>query len=216
MAYSRTNQPADRALTIVLVAALHAGVLALVISGLRVSFINKVNPPPISATNTPVTVPEPTRAPRPHPRTAEARPIPRPADPLPLDPRLADPGPILPTQGTGSSGTAAADDGLIRLPLPPLPSPEPTAALGPRPLGNPGLWATDADYPTNELRLGHAGRVGFLLSVDANGRVGSCTVTGSSGFPALDKATCALMIRRGRFQAGPGTWSSAVRWQIPD
>ena len=49
------------------------------------------------------------------------------------------------------------------------------------------------------------------------------TVTGSSGHPALDAATCRLYPRRARFSAardGAGnpiesTYADRVRWQLP-
>jgi protein TonB len=49
-------------------------------------------------------------------------------------------------------------------------------------------------------------------------------VTGSSGNSELDQSTCRNMERRARFdpkldaQGNPttGTWSNAVRWEIPE
>jgi protein TonB len=93
-----------------------------------------------------------------------------------------------------------------------------------RPLGQPGTWVGESDYPTGELRLGHAGAVGFSLTIGSAGQVTGCTVTRSSGYRALDEATCRLLARRARFEPArdeqglpaAGAYASTVRWQIPD
>lgn len=218
MAYSRTVQPANRAATLAVVAALHVGVLYAVVKGLSVVFVPTIDPPPISATNTPLPVAPPTTKAEHTSHRSETRPLTtRPAEPLgpvtqiPLDP-------ILPRPGGEAIGT-----GPEILPRPILPTPESLPIRPPRPLGSPAQWISDADYPAPDLRMGHAGRVGFTLDVTAAGRVTSCTVTVTSGYPSLDVATCNLLIRRARFQPGAdgtgqpssGTYSGAVRWQIP-
>jgi len=53
--------------------------------------------------------------------------------------------------------------------------------------------------------------------------VQSCTVTTTSGFPGLDKATCDNVGRRARVEpatdssgnAVHGTYSGSIRWVIP-
>ena len=75
-----------------------------------------------------------------------------------------------------------------------------------------------------DLREGNQGRVGFALSLAADGRVAACRVTSSSGHPGLDEATCALVSRRARFtpatgpdgHPGAGSYSGTIRWVIPD
>ena len=60
--------------------------------------------------------------------------------------------------------------------------------------------------------------------IAASGRVESCTITGSSGHPELDRATCELVARRARFDPAKdssgakvsGTYTSSVRWQLPE
>lgn len=103
--------------------------------------------------------------------------------------------------------------------------PEPTIRepLPPRPRGYPGNWANSNDYPSRALRDEIEGVVRFVVQVDEAGRVVGCAITGSSGSPDLDAATCSLMQRRARFNPAtdangtpvPGSWSSSVRWQIP-
>ena len=216
MAYSRTIQPANRAATLAVVAALHVGVLYAVVKGLSVVFVPTIDPPPISATNTPAD--EPTTRPEPTTRQRDTHPLTTPTpDPLgPITQIPLDPIPL--KQGGETIGT-----GPEILPRPTLPTPEPLPIRPPRPMGSPGQWISDADYPAPDLRMGHAGRVGFTLEVSASGRVTGCTVTASSGYPSLDQATCNLLTRRARFQPGAdgtgqpsaGTYAGAVRWQIP-
>jgi protein TonB len=91
------------------------------------------------------------------------------------------------------------------------------------PKGNPGNWANANDYPSRALREEKEGVTRFTVQVSADGRVTNCSVTGSSGTPELDSTTCSLITRRGRFNPatnGEGqpiasSWSSSVRWQIP-
>lgn len=93
----------------------------------------------------------------------------------------------------------------------------------PTPRGNPGGWASPRDYPSRALREEREGVTRFRVNVDAGGRVTSCQVTGSSGHSDLDDTTCKLIQRRGRFRPATdgngedtsGTWSSAVKWEIP-
>ncbi len=93
----------------------------------------------------------------------------------------------------------------------------------PTPASNPGEWASSNDYPAAALREEIEGVVRFILTVNAQGRVVDCVVTGSSGSDVLDEATCRLIAARASFEpaqglfdkAARGTWSSAVRWEIP-
>ena len=114
-----------------------------------------------------------------------------------------------------------------------LPRPEPVAVTPPQPKftpkgavpkGSPANWATTNDYPTRALREERAGSTGFRVSVGADGRVTSCSVTSSSGSPDLDEATCTNVTRRARFtpatdgEGNPtnGAYSGRIRWVIPE
>ena len=124
-------------------------------------------------------------------------------------------------------------------PLPPpppnlAPNPAPAAPAAPPPpkftpkgavpKGAPGNWATTNDYPTRALREERAGTTSFRVSVSADGRVSSCSITGSSGSPDLDEATCSNVTRRARFtpatdgEGNPttGSYQGRIRWVIPD
>lgn len=112
---------------------------------------------------------------------------------------------------------------VVAPPAPPAP-PAPKGATSPvQPRGNPGSWATDADYPQRALREERAGTTGFRVTVGTDGRVVDCTVTSSSGSPDLDEATCKNVTRRARFkpalqngQPVQATYSNRIRWVIPE
>jgi len=54
------------------------------------------------------------------------------------------------------------------------------------------------NYPPRALKAGQQGKVGFRLVVEPDGSLGSCDVTQSSGFEALDDETCEIILRNAR------------------
>ena len=109
----------------------------------------------------------------------------------------------------------------------PGPSTRPSPAFDPvsaRPRNDPGLWVTTADYKSNWINREMVGTARFRLQIAASGKVENCTITGSSGHPELDRATCDLVTRRAKFEPAKdasgaktgGTYSSAVRWVLPE
>jgi TonB family C-terminal domain len=78
------------------------------------------------------------------------------------------------------------------------------------------------DYPDAAVLLGQEGVVEAQLTIAANGRPTDCTIAHSSGFPALDGATCKAFRTRARFkpaldsQGRPtiAKWVQTVRWAI--
>jgi len=103
---------------------------------------------------------------------------------------------------------------------PPPPKPQPP---GSRLLPiNPGSWVSNDDYPSLGLRENMQGMVRFTLTVEPTGRVSGCQVDKSSGWPVLDRTTCALMQRRARFapatdSAGmpiAATYTNRFRWDM--
>src|SRR3954470_23289533 len=48
-------------------------------------------------------------------------------------------------------------------------------------------------YPQGALKRGEQGRVAFRLTIEPTGTIGTCEVTESSGFKALDAETCDIM-----------------------
>ena len=92
------------------------------------------------------------------------------------------------------------------------------------PRGNPSRWATTEDYPARALREEAQGTTRFTVEVGPNGRVASCSISGSSGNTSLDETTCRLVTQRARFdpkldaEGNPttGTYSNRIRWEIPE
>lgn len=109
----------------------------------------------------------------------------------------------------------------------PVVTPKPTPRFSPeaaRPRNNPASWVTEADYRSSWINREMIGTARFRLQLTAEGKVQTCTVTGSSGYPELDQATCDLVSRRARFDPAKddtgapvsGTYSSSVKWQLPE
>lgn len=95
-------------------------------------------------------------------------------------------------------------------------------AATPVPSTNPGGWVTVDDYPPEALAVRAQGRITFTLNVGNDGRPTGCIIVQSSGFAALDNATCQLLMARARFQpAGAdgytsrNSYTNSVRWQLP-
>ena len=116
--------------------------------------------------------------------------------------------------------------------LPPPPQAQPPTAPAPkskygsqiaRPIGNPSIWITQADYPTRAMREKREGTVTFKIIVLADGRPGACSIANSSGHPDLDAVTCMIIMRRARFEQvddGAQTiinrnYSGRIRWKVP-
>lgn len=114
-----------------------------------------------------------------------------------------------------------------------VPTPTPQPGLTPRPVfdpsparprGNPGLWVTVDDYRSSWINQEKTGTVRFRLEVGASGRVENCTITASSGHSELDAATCKLVTSRAKFDPAKdgtgakvsGSYSNAVRWELPE
>lgn len=71
--------------------------------------------------------------------------------------------------------------------------------------GDPTAWISVDDYPPSSLRAEEEGTATVRYTVNAQGRIGGCSVTKSSGSSALDRATCAALTRRGRYSPALGT-----------
>jgi TonB family protein len=80
--------------------------------------------------------------------------------------------------------------------------PEVMASLSrtPRPVVEPARWFSAADYPMQAVRARLAGSVLTRLIIGADGRVAECFVVEGSGAPVLDRRTCELLLRRGRYE----------------
>ncbi len=219
MAYIDANNTNRKLGTGAVVVLLEAGLAWAVIAGLATNF-TRDRPKDFKAIDFPLPKDPPKQDPV------------KPQDPIKTQPQtqtkpLIDPvidtGPsVLPTFSAGDGGGAIREV-IFTPPTPPSPPPPRFTPKAARPKGAMAGWVTDNDYPTSELRQGHAGRTAYRLSVDSTGKVSNCTVTASSGWPGLDKATCDKLSNRAKFEAATnsdgervaGTFSSAVTWRIP-
>jgi TonB family protein len=85
-------------------------------------------------------------------------------------------------------------------------------------------WIGVDDYPSEAMLNGWEGTTGFRLSIDATGSVRDCAVVAPSGHPLLDRVTCDLMVKRGRFRPATnargepvaGKVQQNMQWQIPN
>lgn len=99
----------------------------------------------------------------------------------------------------------------------------PAAANCSEPYAEGEYWIRDGDYPAEALRKGEQGATGYRLDVDARGCVTGCTIVHPSGIPALDEATCPLLMRRARFRPAidvngapiASTYSNVNWWLLP-
>jgi TonB family protein len=93
----------------------------------------------------------------------------------------------------------------------------------PKPVGSPGRWATNADYPSREMHREIQGTVTFQLKLGTDGAVENCVILLSSDSAALDEQSCKLMRQRAKFAPArdadgkPVTsfYVNRIRWQIP-
>ena len=219
MAYADQQMSGNKITALIIVAILHIALGYALVTGLAYSAIKKIadrvatvdiekekpkEEPPPPPPDKPVTPPPPV-APvppisfeRPAPNIAVVNSIPPPAPPV----AIAIPVPAAPPAA------------------PPPPSFTPKGAA---PKGRPGDWVTTNDYPSRALNENRAGTTSFRLSVGPDGRATGCDITGSSGSPDLDAATCSNLMRRARFTPATdgegkpvsGSYSNRTRWEIP-
>lgn len=220
MAYADQQMSSNRIVAIILVALIHLAVGYALVTGLAYSAVQNVIE---RVTTVDIEEPPPEEEPPPPEPQPETAPPPPVAPPPPIN--IAPSPPQIRTQPTIPPPAPP----VLRVPppapvAPPAPPPPPRVQpKGAEPRGSPSSWANANDYPARALREEREGVTRFSVQVNAEGRVSSCSVTGSSGHSDLDSTTCSLIQRRARFRPatdGNGrpvsdTWSSAVRWEIP-
>ncbi|MEP2737132.1 MAG: energy transducer TonB [Erythrobacter sp.] len=247
MAYSDAMTLRQQGAGIAGVAAVHAGLGALIVLGLAATVV--IDPKPeedtFEATNIwspPPPPPEDVIEPdKPKPKIAAPEvkdpaipPIvipPSPFSPPDTGPRMGTFDPVIPNLGSGGLGDIGLGSGgggaLSDFKPTPTPTPTPTLAFNPvsaSPRNNASRWVTDSDYKSSWIRREMAGVAKFSLGVGTNGRVTDCRVTSSTGYDALDNATCKLIAKRARFTPAKdgsgktveGSFSSSIRWNLPD
>ncbi|WBY17687.1 TonB family protein [Erythrobacteraceae bacterium WH01K] len=229
---SYVNQPTSARQTTAIsgVVIVHAAIGLALVTGLATNFVPQADDEPLIVDDLPLPPPPPREKPQPRDETPA----------LPESERYVPEAPInIPAPRPDVSST-----NIVPLPRPapipapapaPVPQPAPSFAPAPtpsptfdavatRPTNDQSQWITTQDYRSSWIRRGYEGTAGFRLDVAANGRVTGCTITRSTGHAALDEATCDLATRRARFEAArdtsgqktAGSFTSAVRWQIPD
>jgi protein TonB len=218
MAYLNAQSTQRRTAVMGAVAALHAGLAYLLVTGFAATVWDQVDSV-LPARSYPADTPPPPDQSATPSADPDVRPLvaPRPAIDVNRNETTATVIDLVPLPVPSALPSLPAADPVI-------PSPTPSFVPVPaRPLGDPGRWATSDDYPARALREERQGTTRFRVTVGAAGRVRNCEIVASSGSPDLDAATCANVARRARFSPATdasgarvgGTWSSAVRWVIP-
>lgn len=218
MAYADRRSLRTRGTGIAGVVVVHVGLAALVMVGLSTSVTREIITGPFIARNIPATPPPPPPVDDPKPQKNKVQ------TPT-YTPPIHDPLPrrdILETKPLPHVDEWPTD--LFPLPKDPIPGLGTAKPVTASPRNDPGRWVTDSDYRTIWINKEMSGTARFTLDVDHNGRVSDCRITQSSGHAELDEATCALIAKRARFKPAKdgngnlasGSYSSAIRWQLPD
>jgi protein TonB len=215
MAYLDKRKAEHRTIAVIAVTALEAATIFAVVKGLTNTFVPHPAERPPVATNVPLD-PAPTTKPE----------VP--------DRKIDDPHVVkVNTPVIDDSLTLGLDGGYTFIPgqtgetIALTPQVKETPSFAPRvarPRNAPGLWVREIDYPRGDLHQGHAGSAHFRLTIDAEGRVTSCAIVSSTGYPGLDAATCAKVSERAQFEPATdstgartgGSYTGTVRWVIPD
>lgn len=229
---SYVNQPTSARQTTAIsgVVVIHAAIGLALVTGLATNFVPQTDDGPLIVDNFKLPPPPPVEKPKPR---DESLPAPQPEIYAPTPPIT------LPVPQPGPSTTnILPPPHPVPVPGPaPVPAPKPLPSFSPAPAPSPSFdavgaaprndqtqWITTQDYRSSWIRRGYEGTASFRLDIAANGKVTGCTVTKSTGHSALDEATCDLATRRARFDPArdtsgektSGSFSSAVRWQIPE
>lgn len=223
MAYLDRNAPNNRAAVLTAVALIHAAAGYAIVTGLAVDYYKEITTV-FEARNIPADplAPPPEPKPQPSAKPVEQRVVTaeRPLE-LPTRNRTA----VEQRQDILPPVPFPTGDADIFVPMPPPPAPVPTGTpRAAKPQGRPGSWVTTNDYPARDLREGNQGTSRFLLEIGSDGRVQSCTITGSSGFAGLDRTTCERLRTRARFEAATdgggnriaGSYAGSITWKIPE
>lgn len=224
MAFADEKSFRDRSAGIGGVVVVHAGLAALLVLGLNTEVTKQIftGPLPTREFKDPPP-PPPPQPPKPQPRQqAPANPVVTPPVPIPMPPKpnLFETTIELPPL-SDTIRLTPLPKGPIEPPAPPAPAFDPVPAS---PRNDAASWVTDNDYKSRWIREGMTGTARFRLEIAANGRVSDCRITQSSGHSVLDEATCSLIAKRARFNAAKdgsgarttGTFSSSIRWQLPN
>lgn len=89
--------------------------------------------------------------------------------------------------------------------------------------GNVATAQITNDYPRAALREGREGVAQFTVEISEAGRAENCVITGSTGWPDLDEATCKVIHLRARFNPANdetgrpmrSSYTGRLVWKIP-
>ncbi len=210
MAYADQSMSGNRVTALIIVALIHIVLGYALVTGLAYEAAKKV----IQRVTT-VDIKEEVKKeePPPPPKKLDLPPPPPVAPPPKINVAVAPP-----AIQTVTTPPPAPPPIVLAPPAPVAAPPPPPKPAEPR--GRSQDWVTTNDYPSRALREEREGTTAFRVTISPDGTVASCTVTSSSGSPDLDEATCKNISRRGRFRKpseGYGTtWSSRVKWVIPE
>ncbi len=225
MAYTDTDRSRNRTATLITVAALHVAAGYVLVNGLAAKVL-----PFLDDRITTVFIPsDPPKPPPPTPQpTDKAAPDNSRVTVTDLPFAIPTAAPTFAASNEEDTRSAGDDLGTVLYPVAtPTPEPLPTPRFAPKaavPLGNPARWVSPDDYPTAELRREHEGTTRFRLGIGSDGRVTSCTITATSGWPGLDAAACTKLTARAKFrpatgeggEAVAGSYANKVLWDIPE
>lgn len=227
MAYVDQTTQANRNKAVIGAVAIHVAIGYALVSGMAMKFVDVITAPNPKATPVYQLPPPPPKPPEPQAQNTDytepvSRPIHTPPskldinpNPIPMDTTTLVLPPIGPIELTPKSpGTPK--------PIPSATTPS-FAPVGVSPRNDPGAWVTTNDYRSSWINREMIGTAGFEVKVGTNGRALSCAITRSSGYDALDKATCDLVSKRARFEPAKnsqgrtvsGVYANSVRWQLP-
>ena len=217
--YQGSADPRDRTKAVAAVLLVHAGLAAVILTGLNGEVVRRAVDRLVTIDITePIPPPPPPPRPRPQPapkkagapaKKAEATPVvaPRPRLPVP------SPIPAAPVAGTGSStsqGAGTAGNGI-------------GAGGNGNGRGGGGAGFTPArrisKIPDREYRrlagTGlKSGAVGVTIKVDSDGSVANCRVARSSGDRAIDQLMCSLTVRYVRFDPARDPTGRAIAQDV--
>lgn len=215
MAYADQQMSGNRVVSLIIVMLIHVLIGYVLISGLAYEAVKKVAE---RVTTIDIDEPEPEpEEPPPPPPEPETAPPPPVAPPPPIN--IAPAPPPIQTQPTIPPPAPIAT--AVPPPAPPAPPPSKARAAIP---DNMSRWSRriQQNYPQRALRREIEGTVGVQVSIGANGKVSSCSVTRSSGEGVLDTAACKGMQRYARFKpalndAGDpttGSFSTSITYRL--
>lgn len=219
---NHAQDPSRKATALTVTIAVHAAIAVVLVTGLSYTgFIKTRDRNPI------VDIPLPPEPPPP-PKDEVVPDTPKTQDFVAPTP-LIDLPPVTPIEPKVFDPIVVPDTTVIVRPTPNIatPQPQPQPSFAPKrasPRNDASRWVLTDDYPSKALREGAEGVAGFRVVVGSDGRVDACEITRSSGNAQLDEATCKNVTRRARFdpatngdgQKVVGSYSSTVRWQIPE